>query len=102
MPDFVKVCSVSDIKPGTAKRVNAKGKEIALFNMQGKIYAIGAVCTHAEGPLDEGTIEGTEVECPFHGARFDVTTGKNTSPPAPSPVEKFEVTVEGNDVKVKV
>lgn len=102
MADFVNVCSLSDIKPGTAKRVSAKGKEIALFNMQGKIYAIGARCTHAEGPLDEGSIEGNEVECPFHGARFDITTGKNTSPPAPLPVEKFEVKVEGTNVLVKI
>ena len=102
MAEFVTVCSINDIKAGTAKKVSAKGKEIALFNIQGKIYGIGAVCSHAQGPLDEGTIEGTEVECPFHGARFDVTTGKNVSPPAPAPVEKFEVKIEGTDVKVKV
>ncbi len=102
MTEFTKVCSVIDVKTNSAKRFSVNGQEIALFNLNGKFFAIEAACSHAGGPLDEGAIEGNEVECPWHGARFDITTGKALSPPAPSDVKKFEVKVEGNNVMVKL
>jgi len=102
MSEFLKICSVNDVKTNSAKRFNVNGQEIALFNLNGKFYAIAAHCTHAEGPLDEGFIEGNEVECPWHGARFDITTGKALAPPAPTDVKKYAVIIEGNDVKIKI
>ena len=102
MAEFTKVCSINDVKTNSAKRISVNGKELVLFNLNGKFYAIEVACTHAGGPLDEGAIEGNEVECPWHGAKFDITTGKALSPPAPSDVKKFEVKVEGSDVMVNI
>ena len=72
MGEFVKIASVSEIAPGQARLVNIKGKAIALFNIEGNFFALDNACTHEEGPLAEGEIEGHEVTCPWHGARFDI------------------------------
>jgi nitrite reductase/ring-hydroxylating ferredoxin subunit len=61
---------------------------------------IGNVCTHEGGPLAEGTLEGYEVECPWHGSIFDIRTGKVTRPPANEPESTYEVKVEGNDILI--
>ncbi len=102
MPNFIKVCTLAEIKPGTAHKVSVQGKDIVLINTGGKVYGIGAKCTHADGPLDEGEVDGNEIECPWHGARFDIATGKNTAPPASEPIPKYEVKIEGNDVLVRL
>ena len=70
----MKAASTSEITPGQARLVNIKGKEIALFNIEGNFFALGNACTHEEGPLAEGDIEGHEVTCRWHGARFDIRT----------------------------
>jgi nitrite reductase/ring-hydroxylating ferredoxin subunit len=75
MGEFVKVASASEIAPGQARLMNIKGKEIALFNIEGSFFALDNACTQ-EGPLAEGDIEGHEVACPWHGARFDIRTGE--------------------------
>ena len=72
MGEFVKIASVSEIAPGQARLVNIKGKAVALFNIEGNFFALDNACTHEEGPLAEGEIEGHEVTCPWHGARFDI------------------------------
>ena len=74
MGEFVKVASASEIAPGQARLVNIKGKEIALFNIEGSFFALDNACTHEEGPLAEGDIEGHEVTCPWHGAPRGVQT----------------------------
>ena len=81
--DFVKVAETKDIQPSSMRAVDLEGEErICIVNVEGKYYAIGNVCTHLGGPLDEGTLEGYDVECPWHGSKFDVRTGKPTKPPA--------------------
>jgi len=102
MTDFVKVCSITDIKSGNSKKFKVKNNEIALFNVNGKFYAIGAVCSHAGGPLDEGYVENEEVECPWHAARFDLKSGHATNPPASNNVSSYEVKIQDNDVLIKV
>jgi len=67
------------------KAVEVAGENICLVNVEWKYYAIGNVCTHEGGPLAEGTLEGYEVECPWHGSKFDIRTGKVTRPPANEP-----------------
>ena len=64
MPTFVKVASTSDLKPGTAMSVTANGREIALYNVNGKLYATDNTCLHQGGPLGEGMLEGEVVSCP--------------------------------------
>jgi glycine betaine catabolism B len=99
--DFVKVAETKDIQPTKMKAVEIAGENICLINVEGKYYAIGNVCTHKGGPLAEGTLEGYEVECPWHGSKFDIRTGKVTRPPANEPESTYEVKVEGNDILIR-
>ena len=102
MGTFHKVAEVKDIPPGGSKAVQVDDQKIALFNVEGTFYAIGAECTHQGGPLAEGSLEGTTVTCPWHGATFEVGTGKNLTPPAPNEVPSYKVRVEGNGVEVEI
>ena len=99
---FTKVATTDEITPGTAKQVTVNGRKLALFNVDGTVYAIDDTCTHRGAPLSEGTCEGAEVVCPWHGARFDLTTGSVLSPPARTGVVAFKVQVVGNEVQVDV
>jgi len=102
MAGFVKVAKTDEISPGHGKLVEAGGKKIALFNVEGAFYAIDDTCTHVGGPLSEGSLDGKEVTCPWHGAIYDVTSGKVLSPPAPQGVARYDVRVEGSDIEVEV
>jgi glycine betaine catabolism B len=99
--NFVKVADSKDIQPSHMKEVQVEGKNICVVNVDGKYYAIGSICTHEGGPLADGTLEGYEVECPWHGSKFDVRTGEVTNPPASEPEPAYEVKVDGNDVLIK-
>jgi len=74
--DFVKAANVKDIQPSQMKEVEINGETICLANIEGKYYAIGNVCTHLGGPLAQGKLEGYEVQCPWHGSRFDIRNGR--------------------------
>ena len=102
MAGFVKVAKTDEISPGHGKLVEAGGKKIALFNVEGAFYAIDDTCTHVGGPLSEGSLDGKEVTCPWHGATYDVTSGEVLSPPAPQGVARYDVRVEGSDIEVEV
>jgi nitrite reductase/ring-hydroxylating ferredoxin subunit len=99
--DFVKVAETKDIQPSTMKAVDLASERVCIVNIEGIYYAIGNVCTHVGGPLDEGTLEGYEVECPWHGSKFDVRTGEPTKPPARQAVPKYEVKVEDNNILLR-
>ena len=101
MAQFVKVAKRSEVPADTGKCVEAGGKEIALFNVEGKICAIQHVCPHQGGPLAEGGIEGKVVTCPWHGWQFDVTTGVCTFNDSVKQ-ETYKVKEEGEDVFVEV
>ncbi|MFB3040276.1 MAG: non-heme iron oxygenase ferredoxin subunit [Candidatus Poribacteria bacterium] len=102
MSEFFKVAEVSEIPSGGKKLVEVDGYPVALFNVDGEFYAIEDVCTHDGGPLAEGELEGNEIECPRHGARFNVRTGEVLCMPAVEPVECYEVKVEGDDILVSI
>ena len=102
MGSYTKVARVDDVPPGKAIGVEAGGERIALFNIGGVFYAIGDTCPHRGGPLSEGMIDGTTVTCPWHGAEFDVCSGKNLCPPAARPVSSFPVRVEGGEIEIEV
>jgi len=74
--DFVKVASQKDIHAGAMKAVEYGEESVCLANIDGKYYAMGNICTHEGGPLAEGSLDNYEVECPWHGARFDEELGK--------------------------
>ncbi|HYM14690.1 MAG TPA: non-heme iron oxygenase ferredoxin subunit [Dehalococcoidia bacterium] len=100
MGEFVAVAKVADTPPGTISVHEASGVRIALCNVNGRFYAIDDVCTHDAGPLDQGELEGELVECPRHGAKFNVTDGRAVVLPAVRPVKTYPVQVDGDDVKV--
>ncbi len=99
--DFVKVADTKDIQPSRMKEVQVDGENICVVNVDGNYYAIGSICTHEGGPLADGTLEGYEVECPWHNSKFDVRTGEVTNPPANEPEPSYEVKVDGNDILIK-
>ena len=98
MPKFEKVARIGELGPGQKKVIEVEGRHIGLFNVDGQIYAIDDICTHDGGPLAEGELYGCEIECPRHGARFDVRTGAALCMPAVEAVRSYPVRVEGNDV----
>lgn len=99
--DFVKIAEAKDIQVTKMKEVEVAGEKICIVNVEGKYYAIGNVCTHEGGPLAEGTLEAYEVECPWHGAKFDVRTGEVTNPPARRPEPSYEIKVDGNNILIR-
>jgi 3-phenylpropionate/trans-cinnamate dioxygenase ferredoxin subunit len=99
---FVRVGTIEDVPPGTVKVWKVGDREIAVCNANGELYAIDNVCTHDDGSLDQGELIGFEVECPRHGARFDVRSGEVTQEPAFLPVDTFAVRVDGHEIQVDV
>lgn len=102
MPDFIKVATIEEIRPGQAKLVDVNGNEIALFNIGGQFHAIDNNCTHVGGPLCEGEISGSEVTCPWHGATFDITTGRVTGPPAMEALNRHNLRIEDGNIEIEV
>jgi len=96
--NWIRVCAQSDLLPGENKVAWHGDVAIAVFNIEGTLYAIEDVCTHDGGELASGELHGAEIECPRHGARFDVRSGAVLSPPAYEPVAKFPVKVEDGTV----
>lgn len=99
MPETVRIASVNEVPPGTAKEFTAEGRVIALFNVDGEFHAMDGVCPHAGGPLGEGTLSASVVTCPWHGWQFDVTTGRHCLNPNIQHTT-FTVQVDGDDVLV--
>ena len=117
MPTYMPVAKIADIPAGRVKVVEAAGQRIAVCHLDdrwpdtgrgtasasgGHWYAIEDRCSHDDGPLGEGTLTGVHLECPRHGARFDVTTGRPITLPAVVPVRQFPVKIEGDTVLVQV
>ncbi len=100
MSEYTKIADAADLPPGTAMSADSGGAKVALFNVEGTVYAISDECTHVGGPLSQGTVDGTTVTCPLHGATFDLTTGNVTGPPAASSVTRYEVRMEGGEIQI--
>lgn len=100
MTEFRRVASLSEIPPGERFTFVVKRRAIVLFNVDGLIYALEDQCSHEEVPLSDGYLDGCEIECAQHGARFDLRTGAVTAPPAVSPVRVYAVRITGDDVEV--
>lgn len=102
MSEFVKVATLDEIPPNGSKLVEVDYVRVAIFNLDGDLYAIEDMCTHDGGPLVEGSVvNGCEVMCPRHGARFDIRTGEALSMPAFEATETYAVKVDGNDVLIE-
>jgi nitrite reductase/ring-hydroxylating ferredoxin subunit len=101
MAEYVKVASTSDLTPGSAKAVEVNGKTIALFNVDGTIYATDSICLPQGGPLAEGMLEGEVITGPWHMWEYNVRTGEKLGTPSLN-VATYPVQVEGTDIKVAV
>ena len=101
MSEWITVCNVADLPPGANRVVEIDGAQVAVFNLDGQLYAIEDVCTHDGGVLTGGPVEGDVIVCPRHGARFCIRTGEALSAPAYEPVATFPVRVEDGGVQVR-
>jgi nitrite reductase (NADH) small subunit/3-phenylpropionate/trans-cinnamate dioxygenase ferredoxin subunit len=96
---FLRTAKKDEIPPGTIREFDIDGKNIALANVDGKLFAINNICLHRGGPLGEGELEGQVVVCPWHGWKYDVTTGKLTTNPTVG-VQCYAVEIRGDDIYV--
>ena len=97
-----KVATTGDFPPGSARAIEVAGRSVALFNVEGTIHAIDNDCTHDGGPLSEGVVSDGCVVCPWHGAEFDLGTGKALTPPAVEDVRSYSVVVSGEDIAIEI
>jgi len=102
MTTWQPIAKAADIPPGRVAVFHVDDHDVAVCNVDGAFYAIDDVCTHDGGSLDQGELEGDQIECPRHGARFDVRTGEAIPLPAFEPVETYPVRVEDETIQVGV
>ena len=100
MSEWVDVAAVGEICPGDFRVVEVDGSMVAVFNLDGRYYAVDDVCTHDGGSLSGGRVEGDEVVCPRHGARFRITTGEVMAAPACEALHCYPVRVRGQRIEV--
>jgi 3-phenylpropionate/trans-cinnamate dioxygenase ferredoxin subunit len=99
---YLAVAATAEIPAGEHKVVEAGEQSIVLFNVDGVYYALANVCSHDNGPLGEGMVCGNEIQCPRHGGRFDLRTGKVLSFPAIVDVPAYPVKVDGDKIFVQL
>lgn len=102
MADLVEVCRVDELPPGEMQAVEVAGERILVANLEGALYAINAICTHADAELDDGYIEDDTVVCPIHFSCFSLRTGEVVDGPAEEPVTTYPVEVKDGVVYVQV
>ncbi|MGH8751891.1 MAG: non-heme iron oxygenase ferredoxin subunit [Burkholderiales bacterium] len=101
MAEWVTVARAEELPPGEARVVDVDGTRIAVFNLQGEYYAIEDICTHDGGLLTGGVVDGDQIICPRHGARFCIKTGAALTAPAYEPTAVFPVRVQAGVIQVK-
>ena len=99
---WVKAAERSALADGDVIGVVVDGREIALYDIEGVVFATDDVCTHAYAKLSDGWLDKGEIECPLHAGRFDPRTGKATAPPCVDDLKTYPVRVEGGDIQVKL
>ncbi|MGH8671266.1 MAG: Rieske (2Fe-2S) protein [Burkholderiales bacterium] len=98
---WVEVASVEQLPPGSWRVVDVEGAAVAVFNLDGQYFAIEDVCTHDGGTLTGGAVEGDQIVCPRHGARFSIKTGAVLCPPAYEPIACLPVRVRAGIIQVR-
>jgi len=101
MGEYISALKRNEIPEGGAKTVEVKGKQVAVFNVDGNYFAIDGQCSHRGGSISEGTRNGNVVICPLHRATFDITSGKVLSPPATRDLTSYKVRVQGDDIQIE-
>ena len=101
MPNWIRIASLADCPPGASLETVAGDRIVALYNVDGQIYALDGICPHQGGPLGKGKLSGTTVTCPWHGFQFNVATGKHcTIPNLAQP--RFAVKCEAGEISVDI
>jgi 3-phenylpropionate/trans-cinnamate dioxygenase ferredoxin subunit len=100
--EFVKIAPVSELPNGERLFVEVADRPLVIFNIAGQLFAIGDVCTHDDGPLGDGLIEGFNIVCPRHGAEFDIRTGKVMQMPAVVDIPAYPVRVVEGMIQVGI
>ncbi len=100
MSEFIAVAKKSEIEEGKVKVVRVGDAPVGVTLIEGEYFAFADVCTHDDGPVAEGELDEYQIECPRHGARFDIRTGRALSLPAVVPIPVYAVEVDGDTVKV--
>jgi 3-phenylpropionate/trans-cinnamate dioxygenase ferredoxin component len=101
MSGWIDVAPQHEITAGSWRSIDVDGTRVAVFNLDGEYYAIEDICTHDGGILTGGAVEGEQIVCPRHGARFSIKTGAVVAPPAYEDVVTFPVRIEGGTVQVR-
>ena len=100
--EWVSVASRDDVPEGEVIAITVRGQEIALYGVDGNIYATSNICTHGDARLCEGFLEGNEIECPLHQGRFDVKTGDAVLEPVTGSIQTFPVKIEDGRVLLQI
>ena len=100
--EFIPVGSVEEMKEGGRLFIEIDEKSIVILNIAGNYYGIADVCSHDDGPVGEGNLEGFEIICPRHGARFDVRTGKVLALPAFVDIPAYPIRVVGDQIEIGI
>jgi nitrite reductase/ring-hydroxylating ferredoxin subunit len=98
----IELCSVVDVTPGAALKVEAAGLELAVFNVDGTFYVTDDHCTHGPGSLSEGFLDGDIIECNFHQGQFNVRTGEVVLPPCIDPVKTYRAFMRDGKVIIEL
>jgi 3-phenylpropionate/trans-cinnamate dioxygenase ferredoxin component len=102
MTDFIKVARLDDLEDGELMAVEVDGEPVCLAKVDGEVYAFTDDCTHIGGPLNEGELDGDVLTCPWHGAQFNVRTGKVLRGPARQDIQTYAVRVDNDDILVSI
>jgi 3-phenylpropionate/trans-cinnamate dioxygenase ferredoxin subunit len=103
MEDYIFVCLVTELPPGSMRTYSVRGKQIALANVDGSFFAVDDTCTHEQCSLgSDGALDGNVIICGCHGAQYDVMTGDVLAPPAPRNVSSYETKIEDEKVMIKM
>ncbi len=98
--EFIPVGTVEELKDGERIFIEIDGKPIVILKIAGEYYAIGDVCSHDDGPVGEGIVEGLEITCPRHGAHFDIRSGKAVALPAFVDIPAYPVRITGDQIEI--
>jgi len=98
--EFIEVASVNDLPAGERLFVEIDDQTIVVFNVAGQYYAIADLCSHDDGPLGDGEVEGIEIICPRHGARFDLRDGKVLALPAVEDIPAYPIRVVDGAIEI--
>lgn len=99
---WIAIAKVGDVAPSDVRRCEVGDRCIALFNLQGKLYATADICTHAHAHLSDGYVDGETVECPLHQGLFHIPTGKAMAPPVTEDLATYPVRIDGQDVLIQL